>query len=86
MPAMKTLAVEVTAEQSTIVYVRIPTHWDVATIQRALTPQVLQDALDTGRPMWHQTGELTATYLAPAPPRQRWDYLFSHETEQRIAA
>lgn len=85
-PPMKTLAVEVTTEQTTIVYVRAPAQWDAADMQRALTPAVLQEAIDTGRPMWHQTGELTATYLTQAPVRARPDYQFSHETPQRIAA
>jgi len=80
---VKTLSVEITAEQSTIVYVRVPAEWDPATIQQALTPDVLQQALDAGRPLWHQTGELTATYLTPAPPRARPDYQFISE---RIAA
>ena len=80
---MKVMAVEVTAEQSTIVYVRVPVEWDPVTVQRALTPDVLQQALDAGRPLWHQTGELTATYLTPAPPRVCPDYQFLPE---RIAA
>lgn len=82
---MRTLAVEVTSEQSAIVYVRVPQHWDPATLQQALTPQVLQDAIETGRPLWHQTGELVATYVTPAPPRVQADYFFADEGEREAA-
>ncbi len=80
---MKVMVVEITVEQSAMVFIECPDDWDPARMQAEFSDQqVLMDALECGAPCWAPVGNLVVTHVRRANPGTNPDYSFPDETEQ----
>lgn len=80
---MKTMAVEITVEQSATVYIRVPNSWDPKRMQQEFSNKdVMAEALEQGNPCWNTTGDYTVTYISKPGPNATVDYIFPDEAEQ----
>ena len=84
---MKTMAVEITIEQSALVHIRVPDHWDPKRMQAEFSDQqVLMDALEVGAPCWEPVGNLMVTHVRLAHnQRIPADYVFPDEGQSEQA-